>query len=143
MRPHLQSGTHIMAIKLTTENEPKITTAIADEAGRKKAFVHDFADLLIEAHRAEQRLEAFGLAKARRVGATAVSILAGPARSYRYKAEGTRVYMTRRATGWFLERVEVCDIYPGSASLLNVRLNEEQRAAAEAARMRDLHISVR
>lgn len=132
-----------MAIKLNTENSDKIALAISDAAGRKRAFVHDIADLLLEAHRAEQRLEAFGLAKARRVGATAVSILAGPARSYRYKAEGTRVYLVRRATGWFFDRVDVCDIYPGSTSLLNVRLNEGQRAAAEAARMRDLHISVR
>lgn len=132
-----------MAIKITDKNEDKISAEIAAAAGRKKAFVHDAYDIASIAERAENRLEEFGLPRAHRAGATAVSVLAGPARSYRYTAEGTEIHMTRRATGWFLDRVEICSIFPGSSERLSVRIDEKQRAAAQTALMRDLYIAVR
>lgn len=129
-------------LKISAETAASIDEAISAAAGRKKAFVHTAADIIRAAERAEERLEALGLAKVHRTGAAAVCVLDGPGKSYRYKADGTHVYMTRKSGGWVIDAIKVGPVYPGAAARLDVTISADQHAAAIAAQLRDLKIRV-
>lgn len=129
-------------LKISRETAASIEEAISTSAGRKKAFVHTAADIIAAAERAEERLEALGLPKTHRTGATAVFVLEGPGKSYRYTAEGTHVYMTRKAGGWVIDAIKLGPVYPGAAARLDVTITADQHAAAIAAQLRDLKIRI-
>lgn len=129
-------------LKISRETASSIEEAISAAAGRKKAFVHTVSDVLGAAERAEARLEALGLPQTHRTGATAVCVLEGPGRSYRYTADGTHVYMTRKAGGWVIEAIKVGPVYPGAAARLDVTISSDQHAAAIAAQLRELKIRI-
>lgn len=129
-------------LKSSAENTASIEEAISTVAGRKKAFVHTVADIIAAAERAEERLEALSLPKTHRTGASAICVLEGPGRSYRYTAEGTHVYMTRKAGGWVIDAVKIGPVYPGAAARLDLTISKEQHAAAISAQLRELKISI-
>lgn len=129
-------------LKISRETAPAIEEAISTAAGRKKAFVHTAEDVIIYADVAELRLEALGLPKTHRGGAAAVCVLEGPGKSYRYAADGTHVYMTRKAGGWVIDAIKIGPVYPGAAARLDVTISADQHAAAIAAQLRELKIRI-
>lgn len=129
-------------LKISAENAASIDEAISAVAGRKKAFVHTSGDIIRAAERAEERLEALGLPKTHRNGVSAVCVLEGPGKSYRYKADGTHVYMTRKASGWVIDAIKIGPVYPGAAARLDVTITADQHAAAIAAQLRELNIRI-
>lgn len=129
-------------LKISAENTASIEEAISAAAGRKKAFVHSAADIILSADIAELRFDALGLHKTHRPGATAVCVLEGPGKSYRYTADGTHVYMTRKASGWVIDAIKIGPVYPGADYRLDLTISADQHAAAVAANLRELKIRI-
>ena len=68
------------------------------------------------------------LPKAERAGATLVHTPAGPsAKSYKYAAATTRLFMHRRATGWFLISAERAEVYPRAPQRDVMTISTDQR----------------
>lgn len=103
-----------------------------------KARKHTFAaseQLMRLADHAERQLDALGLAKKRRKGASVVAVSGGTMpMAYKFSRQLTMVRIERKTTGWYLTSAEQLSGYCGSFSLT---VTPEQDAEAVAAlRMR-------
>jgi len=103
-------------IKIAPENAPAIEAALSAVNG--KASAHTFTDavqILNLAEEAEKQLDALGLPKADRPGATfhAVSGSILP-NAYAFRARATCVGLLRRGPGWYLATASEATIFPGA-----------------------------
>lgn len=131
-----------MKIKITKQNENAVMNAVKKEAGKAQKFVHDFEEIMETIEIAENRLENFGIPKARRSGVTVIEVLSGPSKSYKYSAMGTRIKLQRGPKDWFLVEVDRTDIYPGAPAVFKININEDHVLAAEPSWKRDYGIVV-
>lgn len=129
-------------LKISPESAASIDEAIATVAGRKKAFIHSSSDIIVLAKDAEKRLEVLGIPTSRRAGASAHYVHGGPAKAYRYNAQGTCVRMLRKSTGWVISSIALATIRPGSGEVSDVVISEAQRDIAVAAHFRKLGVCV-
>ena len=115
------------AIKITTANAAKINAMLNAANGRATSHTVRCAGYVIAiADDAEARLAA--LPKAERAGATLVHTPAGPwASAFKYAAQTTRLFMHRRATGWFLISAERAAVYPRAPQRDVMTISTDQR----------------
>ena len=109
---------------------------IALEAVNGKANQHTFTNLyeINEIVRcAEEKLENLGIAKKDRPGAKVYATSGGAVpKNYKYKRVATDVTLERRASGWFLIRIESTHVYElgGGDDLLSLTAAQDAIAVA-------------
>ena len=115
------------AIKITPANAARIQAMLAEANGRATSHtIRACSEVIAIADAAEDMLSA--LPKAERAGATLVHTPAGPsAKSYKYAAATTRLFMHRRATGWFLISAERAEVYPRAPQRDAMTISTDQR----------------
>jgi hypothetical protein len=115
------------AIKITPANAARIHAMLAEANGRATSHtIRACSDVIAIADAAENMLSA--LPKAERAGATLVHTPAGPwASAYKYAAQTTRLFMHRRATGWFLISAERAEVYPRAPQRDVMTISTDQR----------------
>lgn len=121
-----------MRIKIT--DTAAIDAALAAANGR--AHTHAYtsaAQLAALADRAEARLEALGVAKAKRKGAR-VTARSGDRlpNAYKYRVTRTSVTLERGASDWFVTHVAAREYYANEARGMWLVLTADQDAAAVA-----------
>ena len=99
-------------MKINVNNTRKIEDALRAVNGTARSFtLASAADVRSVAADAEERLSF--LTKQERIGAYVNYHPAGPsAKSYKYAAISTTIFMRRYATGWFLTGATRSEIYP-------------------------------
>jgi hypothetical protein len=87
-----------------------------------KARTYTFAasgQLLLLAEDAERQLNALGVAKARRKGASAIAVSGGTMpRAYKFSRQLTKVRIERRTAGWYLISAEQISGHRGGSMLI-------------------------
>jgi len=131
-----------MKLKITKYTKINVTNAIQDEVGNAKKFVHSFEDIQKVIEAAEKRLNAFGIPKNKRIGVSVINSPEGPSKSYRYSAAASRIKLYRGTKDWFLTDVERIKIWPDTASVFNIIINEDHVLVTEADWKRKYGISV-
>ena len=114
-------------IKIVDTNHEKIQKALDAANGKASSLtIARWKSVVSVAASLEKRLEV--LSKADRKGASAVYVPSGPSNAYKYRAISTRLRMSRRATGWFLDAVERTEIYPSQSEIEVITITEAQCA---------------
>ena len=115
------------AIKITPANAARIQAMLAEANGRATSHtIRACSEVIAIADAAEDMLSA--LPKAERAGATLVHTPAGPsAKSYKYAAATTRLFMERRSTSWFLTSAERAEVYPRAPQRDVMTISTDQR----------------
>ena len=121
-------------MKIVPENAAAIEAELAKANGRASSHtVTSFAEVADEAYRAERKLEALGIPKSKRAGATFRVQSGGKvAKAYRRARRVTVLTMIRRASGWYLGELYSTEVYPDESGYGRLKLTAEQDAAAVA-----------
>ena len=134
-------------IKIAHDNDTKITAALDDVAGRAQRHAASYYHVHSWAAAAEAKLTTLGLPKTDRAGAVAI-YESGDKMPSAYTKHGRtvrrhRVRLLRRASGWFIETVEMIDGNPMAAPTDHLILTAAQDEAAVACLRRGYAVSAR
>ena len=117
-------------MRINISDTAKVVAALASVNGRATAHTVTAAHEVREiAKSAEQLLEAAGMTKAERRGATATFQPAGPARNYKWAAKSTRITLERGASDWFVVGVAAINMFPAQAERLDVAIPARSHAS--------------
>lgn len=88
------------------KNEDKINDLIAEVEGQAVVRTLEYSDLEEVVRRAENRLDAYGVPKAKRAGAAcSTGYYDQPAKCYKYRFLGTVADLARNTHGWYIVSV--------------------------------------
>tara|TARA_R110000787_G_scaffold3825_5_gene14689 strand:+ start:448 stop:846 length:399 start_codon:yes stop_codon:yes gene_type:complete len=106
-------------MKINLKNGSQIDAALHAINGRSESFCYTTADeIRALAIRADKTLADRGACKKHASGSILNACPAGPsAKSYKYRANATRVTLTRSAGGWYLTGVSMGTVYPRTREL--------------------------
>jgi hypothetical protein len=101
-------GRRAKHIKIDADHGLQLFIALEDVNGGAREHTYTSAkELEWLAERAERQLEALGVAKKRRAGASVIAVSGGRVpNSYKYRRNLTRVRMERKTAGWYLTSAE-------------------------------------
>ncbi|WP_194727299.1 hypothetical protein [Noviherbaspirillum malthae] len=116
-----------MKIKIVPENAVAIDEAVAPQQQRARVNLVDAQDVLSAMRRAEAKLDALGIPKRERSGASFYQVPAGPsANSYSYAQGATAFRIARATTDWYLIDVQRIEVYPKQREREDLTLTPEQ-----------------
>ncbi|MEI4264083.1 hypothetical protein [Roseovarius sp. D0-M9] len=130
-----------MRLKITSQNHPKIQAALDAVNGRATSFtICNAHELDRYVARAEKQLARI-LPKGGWKGARVKCMPAGPsAKSYKYGAKSTEVWIERGASAWFVVGISEGRAYPRRREYCDVSLTAGQTRAATLYADKRLHI---
>lgn len=120
--------TQYLKIAITPNNAEKVEAALAETNGTATSFtVTTYGEVAAFAEQVERMLDASGLPKGERSGASATARPCGPsAKSYRYAAKSTKIMLKRGAKGWFLVGAAEVHVYPKAPEIVAVTITPAQ-----------------
>ena len=117
-------------MKINVTNIEQIKAALDQEAGKARSHTLTNEHFPLQlAQEVENQLLSEGVLKKHLVGCSVIFSSGGPsANAYSYKAIGSWLRVERFATGWFLTKVQRCDVWPKQKSEKRVYITESASA---------------
>ena len=121
-------------MRINTNAADRIIAALAAVNGKAERHAYTLAgEVQAVAREAESQLEALGIPKAARAGATYWSQSGSTLpNAYKYRATTTTVELKRGAGGWFLVSAHRSELQPGQRPRARLYLTPQQDAIAVA-----------
>ncbi|WP_173995755.1 hypothetical protein [Agrobacterium tumefaciens] len=129
-----------MRIRITEDNRDEIVAAFRAANGKAKSNTLHGSIAFDIAKRAEAELEAKGLQKNKRKGATASYVPSGPSKSYGHSMRTTAFSIERTATDWVLVSVEPVEVWPRSSGGMRLSILPFQAEMIMAKALVGLHV---
>lgn len=114
------AGRRAKHIKIDSDHATQLRISLAEANGTAEAHAFTrWQDLERLAEAAERQLEALGVAKGRRAGASVIAVSGGTvANAYKFSRKLTRVRIERKTAGWYLTSAERLSGHRGSFTLM-------------------------